>query len=73
MPLKLLIAEDSLDVAEVVTFGARMTWSDAEITIAESGQAALAAFEAQAPDLVILDVSMPPPDGFEGFRWFVLR
>ncbi len=68
MTLRLLIAEDSPDVAEVVTFGARMTWPDSEITIAESGQAALQAFEAQAPDLVILDVSMPPPDGFEVCR-----
>lgn len=68
MSLKLLIAEDSRDVAEVVAFGARMTWPDCEVTIAASGSEALDAFERQPPDLIILDVSMPPPDGFEVCR-----
>jgi DNA-binding response OmpR family regulator len=68
MRLKLLIAEDAPDVAEVVTFGARMTWPDCEVTVASSGAEALERFRAEAPDLVVLDVSMPPPDGFEVCR-----
>jgi DNA-binding response OmpR family regulator len=63
--LKLLIADDVRDVAEVVTFGARMAWPDCEVTVASSGREALGRFEEEQPDLVILDVSMPPPDGFE--------
>lgn len=63
--LKILIAEDAPDVAEVVAFGARMTWPDCQVTIAGNGQDALHRFEEEQPDLVILDVSMPPPDGFE--------
>jgi len=66
--LSVLIADDAPDVAEVVAFGARMTWPGCRVTIAASGEEALAAFAAGAPDLVILDVAMPPPDGFEVCR-----
>jgi two-component system, OmpR family, KDP operon response regulator KdpE len=68
MGLKLLIAEDADDVAEVVAFGARMTWPDCQVTVASSGSAALEQFTADPPDLVVLDVTMPPPDGFEVCR-----
>jgi DNA-binding response OmpR family regulator len=68
MTLKLLIAEDAPDVAEVVAFGARITWPDCRVTIAADGEEALRRFEEVRPDLVVLDVSMPPPDGFEVCR-----
>jgi len=68
MTLKLLIAEDAPDVAEVVAFGARMAWPDCRVTIAADGEEALRRFEEVHPDLVVLDVSMPPPDGFEVCR-----
>lgn len=68
MTIKLLIAEDAPDVAEVVAFGARMTWPGCHVTIAGSGEEALRAFAAEPADLVILDVAMPPPDGFEVCR-----
>lgn len=68
MTLKLLIAEDARDVAEVVAFGARMTWPECEVTIASGGCEALSRFEEEQPGLVILDVTMPPPDGFEVCR-----
>ncbi len=68
MTMKLLVAEDARDVAEVVAFGVRLTWPDSEVTVATSGQEALRQFDEQKPDLVVLDVSMPPPDGFEVCR-----
>ncbi len=68
MTLKLLIAEDSQDVAEVVAFGARMTWPGCVVTVAPSGREALELFDKMQPDLVVLDVTMPPPDGFEVCR-----
>jgi two-component system, OmpR family, KDP operon response regulator KdpE len=68
MTLKLLIAEDAQDVADVVAFGARMTWPNCTITVARSGAEALERFAEASPDLVVLDVSMPPPDGFEVCR-----
>jgi len=66
--LKLLIAEDTRDVAEVVAFGARLVWPDCRVTIASGGEEALRHFAGEAPDLVVLDVEMPPPDGFEVCR-----
>ena len=68
MPLTLLIADDSADVAEVVTFGAYIAWPDCRVVTAADGQQALARFAEEQPDLVILDVAMPTPDGFEVCR-----
>lgn len=68
MTLKLLIAEDARDVAEVIALGVRMIWPGSQITVAANGMEALQHFVAQAPDLVVLDVTMPPPDGFEVCR-----
>ena len=64
MTLRLLIAEDSPDVAEVVAFGARMTWPGCQVAVAADGATALDCFAAAPPDLVVLDIAMPPPDGF---------
>ena len=68
MTLKLLIAEDARDVAEVVAFGMRMLWPDCHVMAAVNGEEALERFGEERPDLVVLDVSMPPPDGFEVCR-----
>lgn len=60
---KILIAEDSGEIAEVIAFGARMNWSDCEVTIVTSGEEALKSFDEKPMDLVILDITMPPPNG----------
>ena len=65
MTFKLLIAEDARDVAEVVAFGARMTWPACQVTIAADGAEALQSFADDPPDLVVLDVEMPKLNGFE--------
>jgi len=66
--LKLLVAEDDRDVAEVVAFASKMAWPGCEVTVAPDGAQAIRLFEEERPDLVVLDVSMPPPDGFEVLR-----
>ena len=66
--MRLLIAEDAPDVAEAVAFGVTMLWPHCRITFATNGRDALRAAEHEPPDLVILDVAMPPPDGFEVCR-----
>ncbi len=66
--MKVLIADDDRDFARVVTFTIGATWPDWQVTVAEDGRQALRAFAQERPDLVILDVSMPPPDGFEVCR-----
>ena len=68
MTLKLLIVDDAPDVARVGAFGARMIWPDCQVAIATGGEEALRRFDEDVPDLVVLDVSMPPPDGFEVCR-----
>lgn len=61
---KILVVDDEPDVATVVSYGARMMWPDAEVVLAHNGTEALRVFGRELPDLVVLDVSMPPPDGF---------
>lgn len=68
MSLKVLIADDAAEVAEVIAFGARMTWPGSEVTTVSSGQAALDAFAAAAADLVVLDTAISPPGGFDVCR-----
>ena len=68
MALRVLIADDAPDVAKMVGFGARMTWPDCRVTIAANGAEALRHFAEEGADLVVLDVAMPPPDGFEVCR-----
>lgn len=62
--LKLLVADDAHAVAEIVAFGARLTWADCQVFIAQNGSEALQLFQQHQPDLVVLDIAMPPPDGF---------
>ncbi len=66
--MRILIADDGRDVADVVAFGARMTWPTCALTVAQSGSDALRRFGDESPDRVVLDVTMPPPDGFEVCR-----
>jgi DNA-binding response OmpR family regulator len=68
MTVRILIADDAPDVAQVVAFGVRMALPDCEVVIARDGAEALRRFEEAPVNLVILDVSMPPPDGFEVCR-----
>lgn len=63
--MRVLVVDDSPDVAEVVAFGARIAWPGCEVTAASSGAEALECFETVYPSLVVLDIEMPPPDGLE--------
>lgn len=66
--MKVLIAEDDADFAKLIGFSARAIWPDCQVTIAADGREALWRFETEGSDLVILDVTMPPPDGIEVCR-----
>ena len=68
MATNVLIAEDERAVADVVAFGARMIWPECRVDVAANGEEALSLFKEHHPDLVVLDITMPPPDGFEVCR-----
>ncbi len=64
MTLRLLVVDDETDITDVIAFGARMVWPDCIVDTATSGSDALRRFAEAPPDLVVLDVGLPPPDGF---------
>jgi DNA-binding response OmpR family regulator len=66
--LSVLVVDDESDIAEAVAFGVRMTWPGCRVITAASGEEALNLFGAESPDLVVLDVAIPPPNGFEVCR-----
>ena len=68
MTVKLLVADDAEDIAEVLAFGARMTWPTCQVTVARDGREALRRFAEDPADIVVLDVAMPPPNGFDVCR-----
>ncbi len=68
MDLKLLVVDDAPDIVRVVVAAARMAWPSCRVITAASGSEALQLFSEDPPDLVVLDVSMPPPDGFSVCR-----
>jgi DNA-binding response OmpR family regulator len=66
--LTALVAEDDDDIALTIAFALRQTWPGCQVTVVSDGAAALAQVAASPVDLIILDVQMPPPDGFEVCR-----
>lgn len=62
-PLHILIAEDN-EVNRLV-ISAILARSGCRLSFAVDGAAAVAAFLAEAPDLILMDVSMPVMDGIE--------
>jgi DNA-binding response OmpR family regulator len=61
--MKLLTADDDKDLLALIAF----TLSQAGYLVvkASDGPSAIRAFEAEAPDLVILDINMPGASGFQ--------
>ena len=62
----ILVVEDETTLAEVLQFN--LTRQGYAVTLEHDGLAALARFERDAPDLVVLDVMLPGLDGFEVCR-----
>jgi two-component system KDP operon response regulator KdpE len=62
--LTILVADDDDAIARMVAYGVRMMWPDCRVILASDGADALRLFTRERPDLVVLDVEMPGPDGF---------
>ena len=60
---RILIADDDLDIRELVEFKLLSLGHDVEVVA--DGQAALAACRARRPDLAVLDVMMPGLSGLD--------
>src|SRR4051812_35396189 len=59
---KILLVDDHPDIVKLLQMALRTEGHT--ILTAHDGAAALRQIEAEHPDVVILDVVMPPPDGF---------
>jgi class 3 adenylate cyclase len=63
MPFRVLVVDDDQDMAAFLV--RLLVQQGLQADIAADGHAALAQIAAGPPDLVLLDVQMPGPDGFE--------
>ena len=61
--MKILAVDDDLELLRLISFALRQ--AGYLLVEAQDGPAAIAAFENERPDLVILDVNMPRLNGFE--------
>ncbi len=61
--MKVLVVDDDLALADVVSFTMRR--SGFEVILAHDGQTALNRWEEEAPDLIILDLNLPKIDGLK--------
>ncbi len=64
---RVLVVDDDPDILNLVSF--RLRQGGHKVISAGSGEQALAIVEEHGtPEVAVLDVSMPPPDGFELLR-----
>src|SRR3954453_23190464 len=66
MPQKVLVIDDSEDIRALVQ--ARLMSEPIELHFAADGASGIARAAELAPDMILLDVDMPAPDGFEVCR-----
>lgn len=64
--MKILLAEDDLDLSDVTAFALRR--QGFTVHLAYSGTQALETFGIERPDVVLLDICIPEPDGIEVLR-----
>jgi two-component system KDP operon response regulator KdpE len=63
--LKVLIVEDTPDVAEVVKMCFTMRWPGAEVLKLTAGAGAAELVQQEHPDVVVLDLGLPDMDGHQ--------
>jgi two-component system alkaline phosphatase synthesis response regulator PhoP/two-component system response regulator VicR len=60
---KLLLIEDNVDIAMLIKYD--LEFAGYEVVVAYTGEDGLKKAEAQQPDLIILDISLPDKNGYE--------
>lgn len=68
MANKILIIDDDTELIEALKL--RLQEDQYEVITATSGQRGLERFDAERPDLIILDISMPKMDGYTFIKIF---
>ena len=63
--MKVLVVDDDPDIVEAVSICFALRWPDAELVDAPDGTTALSTFEAEGPDVVILDLGLPDMNGLD--------
>ena len=63
MPKKILVVDDKANIVLSLEF--LMKQAGYDVRTASDGEEALAAIDADPPDLILLDVNMPTKNGFE--------
>jgi len=61
-PTVLVVDDETNNFDYILPFLEAEGW---QVVTAEDGESALAAVAARSPDVILLDVMMPPPDGYE--------
>jgi DNA-binding response OmpR family regulator len=64
--MKVLLVEDDLDQLDITAYMLRR--ESLTVVEASDGAQALRRFKAERPDLVVVNLALPPPDGFEVLR-----
>ncbi|MDA0768778.1 MAG: hypothetical protein BZY79_05875 [SAR202 cluster bacterium Casp-Chloro-G4] len=63
--MKILIIDDEPDIREIISIAFNLRWPDATVLMAGNGKQGLETANAEKPDLVILDVTLPDIEGFD--------
>jgi DNA-binding response OmpR family regulator len=66
--MKILIVDDDHDLLEALGLGLQLQWPGIDVITATDGEAALARFFDDIPDVILLDVGLPRLDGFQVLR-----
>src|SRR3972149_7737327 len=61
--MKVLIVDDEPDVIEVVNLCFNLRWPEADVVSATTGEGGLQLVQDEKPDLILLDIMLPDPDG----------
>ncbi len=63
--MKILIVEDSQDIATSLTICFKIRWPEVQLVFANLGAKAIESVKTEKPDFIILDLGLPDMDGRE--------
>ena len=67
--IRVLLVEDNLNLATLQAQMLKLQPENYQVQIAYTGQQAKAALQDSLPDIILLDLTLPAPDGLSILRW----